>query len=161
MTAPVPTRPEKFDLVEALRTLATLADRLRQSEQTGSPQGKETMSRIHEALKRAEQERATSTGTHVEPSFEQSQAQLQMSRCAKRCPHSSRCSLRCIHPSAAGCHRWRRGSTTKRCWRAVRGANGSRIRRPCSSSGTTTVARARKSFARCATVFTRSARRCR
>ncbi len=27
------------------------------------------MSRIHDALKRAEQERATSTGTHVEPSF--------------------------------------------------------------------------------------------
>jgi len=35
------------------------------------------MSRIHDALKRAEQERATSTGTHVEPSFEQSQARLQ------------------------------------------------------------------------------------
>jgi len=33
--APVvpPTSPEKFDLVDALRTLATLADRLRQSEQ--------------------------------------------------------------------------------------------------------------------------------
>ncbi|MGA2356498.1 MAG: CpsD/CapB family tyrosine-protein kinase [Terriglobales bacterium] len=30
------------------------------------------MSRIHDALKRAEQERATSTGTHVEPAFEQS-----------------------------------------------------------------------------------------
>lgn len=29
------------------------------------------MSRIHDALKRAEQERATSTGTHVEPAFEQ------------------------------------------------------------------------------------------
>lgn len=29
------------------------------------------MSRIHDALKRAEQERATSMGTHVEPSFEQ------------------------------------------------------------------------------------------
>ncbi len=29
------------------------------------------MSRIHDALKRAEQERATSLGTHVEPSFEQ------------------------------------------------------------------------------------------
>ncbi len=28
------------------------------------------MSRIHDALKRAEQERATSTGTHVEPAFE-------------------------------------------------------------------------------------------
>src|ERR1039458_6551438 len=27
------------------------------------------MSRIHDALKRAEQERATSTGTHVEPTF--------------------------------------------------------------------------------------------
>src|SRR6201997_1584838 len=31
--APAPTNGEKFDLVEALRTLATLADRLRQSEQ--------------------------------------------------------------------------------------------------------------------------------
>ena len=31
--APTPTNGEKFDLVEALRTLATLADRLRQSEQ--------------------------------------------------------------------------------------------------------------------------------
>jgi protein-tyrosine kinase len=31
------------------------------------------MSRIHDALKRAEQERATSTGTHVEPAFEQLQ----------------------------------------------------------------------------------------
>ncbi|HYU47532.1 MAG TPA: AAA family ATPase [Terriglobales bacterium] len=30
---PLATGPEKFDLVEALRTLATLADRLRQSEQ--------------------------------------------------------------------------------------------------------------------------------
>ncbi len=29
------------------------------------------MSRIHDALKRAEQERATSTGTHVEPAFDQ------------------------------------------------------------------------------------------
>ena len=27
------------------------------------------MSRIHDALKRAEQERATSTGTHVEPTL--------------------------------------------------------------------------------------------
>ena len=35
MTVPAPPAPgtEKFDLVEALRTLATLADRLRQSEQ--------------------------------------------------------------------------------------------------------------------------------
>jgi general secretion pathway protein A len=36
MTVPAPPTPsngEKFDLVEALRTLATLADRLRQSEQ--------------------------------------------------------------------------------------------------------------------------------
>jgi len=36
MTAPVPPS-EKFDLVEALRTLATLADRLRQSEQQDLP----------------------------------------------------------------------------------------------------------------------------
>ena len=36
MMAPVPTS-EKFDLVEALRTLATLADRLRQSEQQDLP----------------------------------------------------------------------------------------------------------------------------
>jgi len=36
MTAPVPSS-EKFDLVEALRTLATLADRLRQSEQHDLP----------------------------------------------------------------------------------------------------------------------------
>ena len=33
MIAPPPPSSEKFDLVEALRTLATLADRLRQSEQ--------------------------------------------------------------------------------------------------------------------------------
>ena len=33
------------------------------------------MSRIHDALKRAEQERATSMGTHVEPAFEQPQIQ--------------------------------------------------------------------------------------
>ncbi len=34
MTPPVPaSSPEKFDLVEALRTLATLADKIRQSEQ--------------------------------------------------------------------------------------------------------------------------------
>jgi protein-tyrosine kinase len=33
------------------------------------------MSRIHDALKRAEQERATSMGTHVEPSFEQPEVQ--------------------------------------------------------------------------------------
>jgi general secretion pathway protein A len=37
MTAPVPPSSEKFDLVEALRTLATLADRLRQSEQQELP----------------------------------------------------------------------------------------------------------------------------
>ncbi|MGA7080213.1 MAG: AAA family ATPase [Terriglobales bacterium] len=39
MIAPVPSseRSEKFDLVEALRTLATLADRLRQSEQQDLP----------------------------------------------------------------------------------------------------------------------------
>ena len=33
------------------------------------------MSRIHDALKRAEQERATSTGTHVEPTFVQPELQ--------------------------------------------------------------------------------------
>jgi protein-tyrosine kinase len=33
------------------------------------------MSRIHDALKRAEQERATSMGTHVEPAFDQPEAQ--------------------------------------------------------------------------------------
>ncbi len=33
------------------------------------------MSRIHDALKRAEQERATSTGTHLEPAFEPSPLQ--------------------------------------------------------------------------------------
>jgi general secretion pathway protein A len=35
MTAPAvpPPAPERFDLVEALRTLATLADKIRQSEQ--------------------------------------------------------------------------------------------------------------------------------
>jgi general secretion pathway protein A len=33
ITPVVPASPEKFDLVEALRTLATLADRLRQSDQ--------------------------------------------------------------------------------------------------------------------------------
>jgi len=33
------------------------------------------MSRIHDALKRAEQERATSTGTHVEPAFDQPELQ--------------------------------------------------------------------------------------
>jgi type II secretory pathway predicted ATPase ExeA len=37
MIAPVPPSSEKFDLVEALRTLATLADRLRQSEQHDLP----------------------------------------------------------------------------------------------------------------------------
>jgi len=40
-TVPVVPRPqEKFDLVEALRTLATLADRLRQSEQELPKEGK-------------------------------------------------------------------------------------------------------------------------
>jgi protein-tyrosine kinase len=33
------------------------------------------MSRIHDALKRAEQERATSMGTHVDPSFDQTEGQ--------------------------------------------------------------------------------------
>jgi hypothetical protein len=37
MTAPAAPSSEKFDLVEALRTLATLADRLRQSEQQDLP----------------------------------------------------------------------------------------------------------------------------
>ena len=41
MTPPAPTTTaEKFDLVEALRTLATLADRLRQSEQDLSKERK-------------------------------------------------------------------------------------------------------------------------
>jgi general secretion pathway protein A len=37
MMAPAPVPSDKFDLVEALRTLATLADRLRQSEQQDLP----------------------------------------------------------------------------------------------------------------------------
>ena len=37
MTAAAAPSSEKFDLVEALRTLATLADRLRQSEQQDLP----------------------------------------------------------------------------------------------------------------------------
>jgi capsular exopolysaccharide synthesis family protein len=36
------------------------------------------MSRIHDALKRAEQERSTSTGTHIEPTFDQPESQLDM-----------------------------------------------------------------------------------
>jgi protein-tyrosine kinase len=36
------------------------------------------MSRIHDALKRAEQERATSTGTHVESAFDQPQVQNEL-----------------------------------------------------------------------------------
>lgn len=38
------------------------------------------MSRIHDALKRAEQERATSTGTHVEPAYEQPELRQESSR---------------------------------------------------------------------------------
>ena len=38
------------------------------------------MSRIHDALKRAEQERATSTGTHVEPAFDQPQSHNEAQR---------------------------------------------------------------------------------
>ncbi|MGB8013305.1 MAG: CpsD/CapB family tyrosine-protein kinase [Terriglobales bacterium] len=38
------------------------------------------MSRIHDALKRAEQERATSTGTHVEPAFDQPHVQTDVPR---------------------------------------------------------------------------------
>ncbi len=38
------------------------------------------MSRIHDALKRAEQERATSTGTHVEPAFEQTEVRYEAPR---------------------------------------------------------------------------------
>jgi len=56
-----PVSSERFDLVEALRTLATLADR--SSIRTRSPQREETMSRIHDALKRAEQERQLRWGT--------------------------------------------------------------------------------------------------
>jgi len=37
MTPPLTEPPQKFDLVEALRTLATLADKLRQSEQQDLP----------------------------------------------------------------------------------------------------------------------------
>jgi protein-tyrosine kinase len=46
------------------------------------------MSRIHDALKRAEQERATSTGTHVESAFEQ--------------PEMQRESMPSLQPSPAG-----------------------------------------------------------
>src|SRR5271168_4890687 len=38
------------------------------------------MSRIHDALKRAEQERATSMGTHVEPAFDSPEAQTEAPR---------------------------------------------------------------------------------
>ncbi len=38
------------------------------------------MSRIHDALKRAEQERATSTGTHVDPIFHQPEGQNEVQR---------------------------------------------------------------------------------
>jgi capsular exopolysaccharide synthesis family protein len=38
------------------------------------------MSRIHDALKRAEQERAASTGTHVEPAFDQPHLREQVAR---------------------------------------------------------------------------------
>ena len=38
------------------------------------------MSRIHDALKRAEQERATSTGTHVEPAFAQPEIRTSVAR---------------------------------------------------------------------------------
>jgi len=58
--AVVPANPEKLDVVEALRTLATLADRLRRPR-LSFPR-REDMSRIHEALKRAEQERGTHSG---------------------------------------------------------------------------------------------------
>jgi hypothetical protein len=37
MPAPPPAPSEKFDLVEALRTLSTLAERLRESEQQDLP----------------------------------------------------------------------------------------------------------------------------
>jgi hypothetical protein len=41
MTAPPPSAgPEKFDLVEALRSLATLADRLREEEKDLPKEGK-------------------------------------------------------------------------------------------------------------------------
>ena len=59
---------EKFDLVGALRSLATLADRLREEEKDLARR-KETMSRIHEALKKAEQERAATQGGAAQPSF--------------------------------------------------------------------------------------------
>jgi protein-tyrosine kinase len=38
------------------------------------------MSRIHDALKRAEQERATSTGTHVEPVYDQTELRNELPR---------------------------------------------------------------------------------
>jgi capsular exopolysaccharide synthesis family protein len=38
------------------------------------------MSRIHDALKRAEQERATSMGTHVEPTFDQTESRNEAQR---------------------------------------------------------------------------------
>jgi len=40
MQAVVPANPEKLDVVEALRTLATLADRLRRPETELSKEGK-------------------------------------------------------------------------------------------------------------------------
>jgi protein-tyrosine kinase len=47
------------------------------------------MSRIHDALKRAEQERATSMGTHVESSFEQQQPETQREGMPSLQPSSS------------------------------------------------------------------------
>jgi capsular exopolysaccharide synthesis family protein len=42
------------------------------------------MSRIHDALKRAEQERASSTGTHVEPAFDQPELRVDLRSDAPR-----------------------------------------------------------------------------
>ena len=82
------------------------------------------MSRIHDALKRAEQERATSLGTHVEPSFEQ--------------PVAEQMPMPPMHsPVSFGNADGFGSSTTRHCWRGARRSPGTRIRPPCSSSRTT------------------------
>ena len=119
--------PEKFDLVDALRSLATLADRLRQEEQ-GPPRRKETMSRIHEALKKAEQERAAIQGGAAQPSFATTPVAdppVFADAPASMPPAASPARRRC-RPLAAR-------SAWTRCWLAARRWSGSRILRPCCS----------------------------
>ena len=109
------------------------------------------MSRIHDALKRAEQERATSMGTHVESTFDQPQLQ----------PDGPRENMPSLQPSGATVMPSASGMTYESLLARCPQVEWHPDSRTMLFFQETTVASGRKSSALCAPASTRYARRCR